>query len=166
MIEADAAKCAELLKGVDTIILDCDGVLWRGAKAIPGASTAVSHLRALGKRLFFLTNNSTKDRQSLVEKFRALGFTAHLGELIGSSYLLAVFLDGHPALSNPSTAVYVIGREGIIKELGHVGISTLGGPVSIRYPCDDAPSPIMPRRTMVSSIILAIPSQQLGTVRE
>ncbi|MGH2737665.1 MAG: HAD family hydrolase, partial [Actinomycetota bacterium] len=40
------------------VLLDLDGVLYRGDGAVPGAAEVVAELRAAGKRIVFLTNNS------------------------------------------------------------------------------------------------------------
>jgi hypothetical protein len=53
---------AEWFAAVDTFLLDCDGVLWRGGVGIPGVSESVEAIRAAGKRVLFVTNNSTKTR--------------------------------------------------------------------------------------------------------
>jgi ribonucleotide monophosphatase NagD (HAD superfamily) len=45
---------------------------------IPGAQDLVLKLRSMGKKVFFLTNNSTKTREELLEKFNLLGFQASL----------------------------------------------------------------------------------------
>lgn len=50
----------------------------RGA---PGLLQALAALRAQGKRLLFVTNNSSKSRQQYVSKFSALGIEAHPQEV-------------------------------------------------------------------------------------
>ena len=52
------------------------GVLWAGDTIIGQANEALNKLRALGKRIFYVTNNSTKSRQEFVEKCQKLGFIA------------------------------------------------------------------------------------------
>lgn len=52
----------ELLDAVDVFIFDCDGVIWRGDSLIEGIPETLDKLRAAGKRMFFVTNNSTKSR--------------------------------------------------------------------------------------------------------
>ena len=43
------------LKDIDVFIFDCDGVIWKGDSLIPGVEKTLEMLRALKKRLFFVT---------------------------------------------------------------------------------------------------------------
>lgn len=52
----------ELLDTVDVFIFDCDGVIWRGDSLIEGIPETLDKLRKANKRMFFVTNNSTKSR--------------------------------------------------------------------------------------------------------
>lgn len=58
----------------DTLLLDCDGVLWGADHITPieGIAKAVENLRSLGKKLLFVTNNSMHARQAYVDKFKTL----------------------------------------------------------------------------------------------
>jgi hypothetical protein len=76
-----SVEAAALLDGVDTLIFDCDGVLWTGSATVPYAPDALRALRARGKRLRFVTNNSSKSREQYVAKFRGLGIEAEAGEV-------------------------------------------------------------------------------------
>ena len=42
------------LAGIDTFLVDCDGVMWRGTVAIPGSADAIAYLRGAGKRVVFV----------------------------------------------------------------------------------------------------------------
>jgi phosphoglycolate phosphatase len=59
----EAGQGPRAIEGINTLILDCDGILWRGSEVVPGVPQALKELRRLGKRLCFLTNNSTKSRR-------------------------------------------------------------------------------------------------------
>jgi hypothetical protein len=49
------------------------GVIWRGDSVIEGVPETLDMLRALGKKLVFVTNNSTKSRKGYLGKFTSLG---------------------------------------------------------------------------------------------
>jgi ribonucleotide monophosphatase NagD (HAD superfamily) len=74
---ADASTWNNLLESIDTVLLDCDGVLWVGSNdVIHNGPEAVSYIRSLGKKLCFVTNNSSKTRLECLEKLHKLGFEA------------------------------------------------------------------------------------------
>ena len=72
------AEVAEWVESFDTVMTDCDGVLWVGGVAIPGSVEVVNLFRKMGKKMFYLTNNSAKHRRVLKEKLDKLGFNAKL----------------------------------------------------------------------------------------
>jgi hypothetical protein len=49
------------------------GVIWRGDSVIDGVPDTLDMLRAMGKKLVFVTNNSTKSRKGYLGKFTSLG---------------------------------------------------------------------------------------------
>lgn len=65
----------ELLDKTDVFIFDCDGVIWKGDSLIDGVPQVLDKLRAMGKMIFFVTNNSTKSRKGYLKKFTSLGLT-------------------------------------------------------------------------------------------
>merc|ERR1719478_133741 len=64
---------SDLLDKVDVFIFDCDGVIWKGDSLIDGVPAVLAMLRAAGKKIFFVTNNSTKSRKGYPGKFKGLG---------------------------------------------------------------------------------------------
>ncbi|KAF9580950.1 hypothetical protein BGW38_002206 [Lunasporangiospora selenospora] len=106
----------------DTFLLDCDGVLWHGSHVLEGILETVSFLRSHGKRLVFVTNNSTLSRANYVKKFERLGIMAEEKDIFSSSFATAVYLKN--ILQFPEDKrVYVVGESGITDELGAVGIN-------------------------------------------
>jgi hypothetical protein len=67
----------DFIESIDTFLLDCDGVIWIEQCLLPDIQATITWLRSLGKRLFFITNNSTKSRQEYVEKFGKLGIQVY-----------------------------------------------------------------------------------------
>lgn len=107
------------LDSFDSVITDCDGVLWVYGKAIAGAADAMNNLKSMGKRIYFCTNNSTKTRSELLEKGVQLGFHITEDGIISTAHATAAYLKHR----NFNKKVYVIGSEGITKELDAVGIA-------------------------------------------
>jgi len=66
---------------VACILLDIDGVLHVSGVPIPGAVDAVARLREQGHALRFVTNNSTRLRETLARELRELGFDLEDDEL-------------------------------------------------------------------------------------
>ena len=62
-----------LVDKYDNFLFDLDGVVWEGDTVISGAPETLQYLRQAGKRLFFVTNNATKSRESNKAKFDKLG---------------------------------------------------------------------------------------------
>ena len=68
---------SSFLNGVDVFIFDCDGVIWHGDSLINGVPAVLDSLRRIGKRFFFVTNNSTKSRAGFKGKFTSLGLNVN-----------------------------------------------------------------------------------------
>ncbi len=94
------------------LLLDCDGVIWRGKQPITNASLTLNHLEEKGYRLGFVTNNSSLSRQSFRRKFTNLGFRPISYTIISSSYGAAIHLK-----EQEFYRVFVIGEEGLRREL-------------------------------------------------
>ncbi|KAK2581653.1 hypothetical protein KPH14_002152 [Odynerus spinipes] len=106
----------------DTVLTDCDGVLWMHMTPLRNASTVLSKLHALGNRIFYITNNSTKTREEFVEKCRKLKFKASKDNILCTANLSANYLHKLGFCKK----AYVIGSEAITKELEELGISHCG----------------------------------------
>lgn len=125
------AKCTRLtgslvrplLDSVDCVLFDCDGVIWRGDQAVPGAPQVVNLLKERGKRVFFVTNNSTKTRRMYAEKLAGLGFHAAEEEVFGTAYCSAAYLKTECRLEGK---VYLVGSPAMAQELEAVGIRHTG----------------------------------------
>ncbi|ERN20116.1 hypothetical protein AMTR_s00066p00057600 [Amborella trichopoda] len=116
----------ELINSVETFIFDCDGVIWKGDNLIEGVPETLDMLRSKGKRLVFVTNNSTKSRKQYGKKFETLGLAVNEEEIFASSFAASAYLQ---SIDFPKDKkVYVIGEDGILKELELAGFQYLGGP--------------------------------------
>ena len=66
------------LNSFDTVLTDCDGVLWNESEPIQGSPEAINLLRRLGKKVVYVTNNSGHTRAGYVQKCKELGFDADI----------------------------------------------------------------------------------------
>lgn len=78
----DAASAKTFLDSIDALCLDCDGVLWEGARAFEGIPETLTWLRGLGKKLLFVTNNSRTSRREYKKKMALLGIDAEVVGLL------------------------------------------------------------------------------------
>ncbi|KAK9451713.1 HAD-like domain-containing protein [Limtongia smithiae] len=110
----------------DDFLFDCDGVLWQGDHLLPYVRETLDLLRSRGKRLIFVTNNSTKSRHAYTKKFAKLGIAVTAEEIFGSAYSSAVYLS--KVVKFPADKkVLVLGEAGIEEELESEGIKYIGG---------------------------------------
>lgn len=111
----------ELINSITYVLVDCDGVLWRANNPIPGSSEALSTLRKLGKKVRFVTNNSSKSRHGYLEKMHHLKFEASLDEIITAPYCVVLYLKH----VNFTGKIYLVGTTGLRDELHEAGYTTL-----------------------------------------
>jgi len=112
----------DFLDSFDTVLTDCDGVLWEGNEAIEGSPEAINLLRDAGKKIIYVTNNGTKSRKEYVKKCQNLGFGGDFTEIFTTSFLCAKYLQ----LQNFNKKVYIFGGQGIAKELDEASIKHTG----------------------------------------
>lgn len=105
-------------------------VLQQGDSLIDGIPETLQKLRDAGKKMFFVTNNSTKSRAGYKKKFDSLGLTSvPAEEIFSSSFAAAAYLEQtnfHKKTTGQK--VYVIGEIGICEELDLIGVPYIGGP--------------------------------------
>ena len=68
----------------DTVLTDCDGVLWSGNTPIPGSVEMIHKFREMGKKVIYVTNNATRSRKEYVTKMEDLGF--------GGTYVSIIYI--------------------------------------------------------------------------
>ncbi|XP_065296351.1 glycerol-3-phosphate phosphatase-like [Dermacentor albipictus] len=111
----------ELINSVTYVLVDCDGVLWRANNPIPGSSEALSLLRKLGKKVRYVTNNSSKSRHGYLSKMHQLKFEASLDEIITAPYCIVLYLKH----VNFTGKIYLVGSSGLYDELTEAGFTAL-----------------------------------------
>ncbi|KAK9091825.1 hypothetical protein Syun_026736 [Stephania yunnanensis] len=143
-----------LCDSVEAFLFDCDGVIWKGDKLIEGVPEALSALRSKGKKLVFVTNNSTKSRKQYAKKFQNLGLEVSEEEIFSSSFAAAMFLK--IKISQQTKRVYVIGEEGILEELELAGFTGLGGPEDGKKTVDLKPNCLFEHDKNVGAVVVGL----------
>ncbi|XP_063165387.1 SH3 domain-binding protein 1 [Candoia aspera] len=126
----------EVLGEAQGLLFDCDGVLWTGDRAVPGAPELLERLSQNGKTTLFVSNNSRRSVAELERRFSRLGFRGVRGEQVFSSalcsalYLRQRLLGGEAgAGDSPASTpgrVFVLGGEGLRGELRDAGLRLAG----------------------------------------
>lgn len=122
--EIDHRNASMVLEKYDSILLDCDGVLWSTDHiTMCQEQRIVTNLQSLGKQVLFVTNNSMHSRSAYVTKFNARGFDAPAEDVFCVAYASAVYLK---TILNVAGSVYLIGSPGMSQELDIAGIANFG----------------------------------------
>lgn len=106
----------------DTVLLDLDGVVYIGAKAVPGAVEALARVRAAGARTAFVTNNASRPPRVVAGHLRELGVQAVEDDVVNSAQAASALLARRlPA----GSAVLVVGGQGLHEALEAVGLRSV-----------------------------------------
>lgn len=111
-----------LADAYDALLFDLDGVLYRGEETVPGAAETLASLRADGRRLAFVTNNSARTPAQVARKLASHGFQASAEEVVTSALATAELLAGRGG----GTA-FVVGERGIREALSSAGVRVIDG---------------------------------------
>ncbi len=89
------------------LLLDADGVLWRGRTPLPYSAEFVGRAQAAGIRCVLVSNNSTKDRATEAALCSRMGISLTAGDIFSSNYIAGPWL----ARERPGKSVLVFGSE-------------------------------------------------------
>ncbi len=112
-----------LLASYDHVLLDLDGCVWVGDEPTPGAPEAIAELRAAGKSLAFLTNDTRRSPEEYVRKLWSLGLQASLEEVVTVGAAIQHLL----ADRQRGTEVYVVGAPAIFRHVADAGMRVVNG---------------------------------------
>ena len=109
-----------LWRGYDIAVLDLDGVVYRGAAAVPPAPELLSALRARGLRLAFVTNNAPRTPAEVAAQLRRLGVPAAAGDVVTSAQAAARLVAARVA---PGGRILVVGGDGLRQAVAEYGLA-------------------------------------------
>jgi HAD superfamily hydrolase (TIGR01457 family) len=110
-----------LIDRYEAFLFDLDGVVYRGGRAIAGASEAVEAVRSTGRGVAFMTNNSARTPAAVAEHLAGLGVAASASQVATSAAPTARLLR-----ERGCRTAFVIGETGIRAALSDAGIAVVG----------------------------------------
>ena len=110
-LETEAlAVTAKVWGRYELLLADLDGVVYEGKSAIDGAPEVLGGYRAAGLPIGYVTNNSSRKAETIVEQLAGFGVAAEPHEVIGSAQTGVELL---ATLVATGSKVYVVGGEGL-----------------------------------------------------
>lgn len=99
-------------------LLDMDGTIYLDNQLFPATKPFLNHVRSLGGRYLFLTNNSSRSVEAYVEKLKKLGIDATSDDFLTSVNALIAYLQQRA----PYKLCYAFGTESFRNQLRAAGI--------------------------------------------
>jgi len=104
------------------LLVDLDGVVYRGADPVPGVAAVLAARAAAGDDVVYVTNNSMHYRADYVTRLAAMGAPITPDRVISSSRATALHLRDHePGIRR----VLAVGAGGLERELRDVGLDVV-----------------------------------------
>ncbi len=106
------------IENIKALILDMDGVLWRGNEPIDNLPEIFAIIAQKGLKLTLATNNSTRTIAQHNEKIARFGVSLPNEQVTSCSLAIAALMkEKHPK----GGEVYIVGHEGIVEALSEAG---------------------------------------------
>ncbi|MBW1600081.1 HAD hydrolase-like protein [Streptomyces sp. JJ38] len=103
----------------DTALLDLDGVVYAGGRAVGHAVPALAAARSAGMRLAYVTNNASRTPEAVAEHLTELGVAAEAAEVVTSAQAVARLVAEQ---TEPGARVLCVGGEGLRVALAERGL--------------------------------------------
>ncbi len=108
----------EILASSDLFLLDLDGTLYLGDRPIGAAKETLARLREMGKKLVYLSNNSSRTEAEYREKLTRIGFFDERDGVFTS----ATATEGYLLAEHAGKKVFLLGTEALRAEFVARGI--------------------------------------------
>ena len=109
-----------LIAGYDGVVCDLDGVVYRGADAVPGAPKALQDIVGRGVRVVYATNNASRIPSEVATQIASIGAPATAADVVSSAQAGAARLATDLP---PGAAVLALGGEGVVEALRDAGLT-------------------------------------------
>ncbi len=111
------------LSDLRAAIIDMDGVLWEGDRALPGLVEFFAALRRRGLPFVLATNNASRTPEQYLAKLAGFGVTLTRDEVLSSAQATALYLR---SIAKGKARVFAIGDEGLRQALTEAGFALTG----------------------------------------
>ena len=106
------------------LLVDLDGVVYRGDRAVPGMPELLARRAAGGDAVVYVTNNSRWYRTEYLERLAGMGAPVEAGRIVTAARATALALAAQPRLVSGGV-VMVLGGPGLAHEMRDVGLHTV-----------------------------------------
>ncbi len=106
------------------LLVDLDGVVYRGSAPIPGVAAVLADRAARGDTVVYVTNNSMHYRADYVTRLAGLGAPVTSDRVVSSARATALYLAG-PELVPPVRRVLAVGAGGLERECRDAGLDVV-----------------------------------------
>ena len=107
------------MKRYKAYLIDLDGTMYKGADEVDGAAQFINYLNKNHLPHLYVTNNSTKTPEQVIQKLQDMHIDAQPDEVVTSALATADYIsDAHPGAS-----VYMIGGHGLKMALTEAGLT-------------------------------------------
>jgi HAD superfamily hydrolase (TIGR01450 family) len=104
------------------LLVDLDGVVYRGADPVPGVAAVLAARAKAGDDVVYVTNNSMHYRADYVNRLSAMGAPIAPDRVVSSARATALYLQEHePGIRR----VLVVGAGGLEREMRDVGLEVV-----------------------------------------
>ncbi len=109
-----------LVEAYELALVDLDGVTYRGPDPIEHADTSLTQAAALGMQLIYVTNNASREPESVAAQLTDLGIETKGSQVMTAAMAAADLLQTRLA---PRAKVLVIGGAGLLTAVGDAGFT-------------------------------------------
>jgi 4-nitrophenyl phosphatase len=122
--ETVGLKPESILPSIRHLIIDMDGVLWRGDTPMDGLQAFFAFLHQHHVDFVLATNNASRTPEQYADKLARLGIEVPTERILTSALVAATYL---ATLAPPGSRVYAIGEDGARRALEQQGFVLSGG---------------------------------------
>jgi 4-nitrophenyl phosphatase len=113
---------SQFLNTIRALVIDADGVLWRGNHGLPGVAEFFDFLRVHQIKFVIATNNSAHPASDVVDRLARLGAKINESNVLTSAQATALYL---PRVVPNAKRVHVLGGRGLSEALTKAGYNVV-----------------------------------------